>query len=242
MYRRPRFLPAGDKALSVELGNSISPEINRRVRDLFLATENQGIPGIVDLVPTYRSLLVYYDPLRLPLPELEERLAALEHHLDQAAVKPPRVVEIPTLYGGEYGPDLGLVAEHNGLSPEEVIQIHSGADYLVYAMGFTAGFPYLGGMSERIATPRLQTPRTVIPAGSVGIAERQTGIYPVESPGGWQLIGRTPVQLFDPGRDPPVLMEAGDYVRFLPITEDAYHDIQRQVRAGSYQVTARARE
>lgn len=242
MYQRPRFLPAGDKALSVELGNSISPEINRRVRDLFGAIENQGIPGIVDLVPTYRSLLVYYDPLRLPLPELEERLTALEQHLDQAAVKPPRAVEIPTLYGGEHGPDLGHVAEYNGLSPEEVIQIHSGTEYLVYAMGFTAGFPYLGGMSERIATPRLQTPRTVIPAGSVGIAERQTGIYPVESPGGWQIIGRTPVQLFDPGQDPPVLVEAGDYVRFIPITEDAYHDIQQQVQAGSYQSVARARE
>ncbi len=234
MYQHPRFLPAGDKALSVELGNSISYEINRKVRDLFLATENQGIQGIVDLVPTYRSLLVYYDPLRLSLPDLEARLTALEQNLDRAAVKPPKVVEIPTLYGGEHGPDLTYVAEHNGLSTEEVIQVHSGTEYLVYAMGFTAGFPYLGGMSERIAAPRLQTPRTVIPGGSVGIAERQTGIYPVESPGGWQLIGRTPVHLFDPGRDPPVLMEAGDYVRFVPITEDAYNTIRREVQAGSY--------
>ncbi len=242
MYQHPRFLPAGDKALSVELGNSISYEINRKVRDLFLATENQGIQGIVDLVPTYRSLLVYYDPLRLPLPELEERLAALEQNLDRAAVKPPKVVEIPTLYGGEHGPDLAQVAKHNGLSTEEVIQVHSGTDYLVYAMGFTAGFPYLGGMSERIATPRLQTPRTVIPGGSVGIAERQTGIYPVESPGGWQLIGRTPIQLFDPGRDPPVLMEAGDYVRFVPITEDVYDTIRREVQTGSYRPRTYAHE
>ena len=240
MYQRARFLPAGDKALAVELGDSISPETNRRVRDLFLAIGNQQIPGIIDLVPTYRSLLVYYDPLRLPLAELEERLAALEQHLDQAAVKPPKLVEIPTLYGGEYGPDLGHVAEHNGLTPEEIIQIHSGTDYLVYMMGFTPGFPYLGGMSERIATPRLQTPRTLIPAGSVGIAERQTGIYPIESPGGWQLIGRTPVQLFDPKREPPVVVEAGDYIRFVSITEDAYHDIQKQVQAGSYQLAAHA--
>ena len=242
MYQHPRFLPAGDKALSVELGNSITPEINRRVRNLFLAIENQRIPGIVDLVPTYRSLLVYYDPLRLTLSKLEERLAALEQHLDQAAVKPPEVVEIPTLYGGEHGPDLGHVAEHNGLTPEEVIQIHSGTDYLVYMMGFTPGFPYLGGMSERIATPRLQTPRTVIPAGSVGIAEQQTGVYPVESPGGWQLIGRTPVQLFDPRREPPVVVGAGDYIRFVSITEDDYHDIQQQVQAGSYQLPAHAHE
>jgi len=239
MYQRARFLPAGDKALAVELGESITPEINRKVRDLLVAIESQEIPGLVDLVPTYRSLLVYYDPLRLSLAELEERLTALEQNLDQAALKAPRVLEIPTLYGGEYGPDIGEVAEHNGLAPEEVIQIHSGAEYQVYMMGFTPGFPYLGGMSERIATPRLQTPRTVIPAGSVGIAERQTGVYPIESPGGWQLIGRTPVQLFDPQRDPPVMVTAGDYIRFAPITEEAYHDIQQQVLAGSYRLTTR---
>tara|TARA_B100001971_G_scaffold24167_1_gene18795 strand:- start:194 stop:922 length:729 start_codon:yes stop_codon:yes gene_type:complete len=239
MYQRARFLPAGDKALAVELGDSITPEINRKVRDLLVAIESQGIPGLVDLVPTYRSLLVYYDPLRLSLSELEERLTALEQKLDQASRKAPRVLEIPTLYGGDYGPDIGEVAEHNGLAPEEVIQIHSGAEYLVYMMGFTPGFPYLGGMSERIATPRLQTPRSAIPAGSVGIAEQQTGVYPIESPGGWQLIGRTPVQLFDPQRDPPVVVTAGDYIRFVSITEEVYHDIQQQVLAGSYQHTTR---
>jgi KipI family sensor histidine kinase inhibitor len=241
MYQRARFLPAGDKALVVELGDSITPEINRKVRDLLAAIENQGIPGLVDLVPSYRSLLVYYDPLCLSLPELEELLSALEQNLDQADLKAPRVVEIPTLYGGEYGPDIGQVAKHNGLALEEVIRIHSGAEYLVYMMGFTPGFPYMGGMSERIATPRLQTPRTAIPAGSVGIAEQQTGVYPIESPGGWQLIGRTPVQLFDPQREPPVVVTVGDYIRFAPITEEAYHDIQRQVRTGSYQLTTRDR-
>ncbi len=241
MYQRARFLPAGDKALVVELGDSITPEINRKVRGLLAAIENQGIPGLVDLVPSYRSLLVYYDPLCLSLPELEELLSALEQNLDPADLKAPRVVEIPTLYGGEYGPDIGQVAKHNGLALEEVIRIHSGAEYLVYMMGFTPGFPYMGGMSERIATPRLQTPRTAIPAGSVGIAEQQTGVYPIESPGGWQLIGRTPVQLFDPQREPPVVVTVGDYIRFAPITEEAYHDIQRQVRTGSYQLTTRDR-
>ena len=239
MYQRARFLPAGDKALTVELGDSISPETNRRVRDLLVAIESQQIPGVVDLVPSYRSLLVYYDPLQLNLPQLEEHLSALEQNLDQAAVHAPKVVEIPTLYGGEYGPDLEHVAEHNGLSPEEVIQIHSSADYLVYMMGFTPGFPYLGGMSEKIATPRLQTPRTAIPAGSVGIAEQQTGVYPIQSPGGWQLIGRTPVQLFDPQRDPPVVVEAGDFIRFAPITETTYHVVQQQVQVGNYQLTTR---
>ena len=240
MYERPRFLPAGDKAVSVELGNTISPEINRKVRDLFMAIERQRIPGVTDLVPTYRAILVYYDPLRLTLPELEEQMSGLEQQLSEAAVEAPKVVEIPTRYGGEYGPDLDHVAEHSELTSDDVIQIHSSADYLVYMMGFTPGFPYLGGMSERIATPRLQTPRTLIPAGSVGIAEKQTGVYPVASPGGWQLIGRTPVQLFDPQTEPPVAVEAGDYVRFVSISEEAYHQIQEQVQAGTYQLASHA--
>lgn len=235
------MLPAGDKALTVELGDSISADTNRRVRDLQVAIESRDIPGVIDLVPSYRSLLVYYDPLKVSLPQLMERLAVLEQSLDQAALHAPKVVEIPTLYGGEYGPDLAHVAQHNGLTPEEVVQIHCSAHYQVYMMGFTPGFPYLGGMSERIATPRLQTPRTVIPAGSVGIAERQTGVYPIESPGGWQLIGRTPVQLFDPQRDPPVVVEAGDFIWFAPITETTYHVIQQQVQVGSYQLTTRDR-
>ena len=205
-----------------------------------MAIEKAGLPSVIDLVPTYRSVLVYYGPLRVSLTELEERLAALEQHLDEASLEAPRVIEIPTLYGGEYGPDLGYVAEHNGLTPEEVILVHSGTDYPVYMMGFTPGFPYLGGMSERIATPRLPTPRTAIPAGSVGIAEQQTGVYPTESPGGWRLIGRTPVQLFNPRRDPPVLVKVGDRVRFVSVTEDAYHNIESRVQAGSYQLAAHA--
>ena len=239
MYQQARFLPAGDKALTVELGDSISAVTNRRVRDLQVAIESQEIPGVVDLVPSYRSLLVYYDPGRVGLSQLTELLSTLEQNLDQAAVRAPKVVEIPTLYGGESGPDLAHVAEHNGLTMEEVVKIHCRAEYLVYMMGFTPGFPYLGGMSERIATPRLQTPRTAIPAGSVGIAEQQTGVYPIESPGGWQLIGRTPVQLFDPQRDPPVVVEAGDFIWFAPITETTYQVIQQQVQLGSYQLTTR---
>jgi len=158
----------------------------------------------------------------------------MEGALAEGEAAAPRLGEIPTLYGGEYGPDIGAVAQHNGISEAEVISIHSGADYLVYMMGFLPGFPYLGGMSERIATPRLQTPRPSIPAGSVAIAERQTGIYPVESPGGWRIIGRTPVRLFDPGREPPVGIEPGDYLRFVPVDESGYADVQSRTRAGTY--------
>jgi inhibitor of KinA len=218
----PRYLPAGDQGLVVEYGETIDPAVNRRVRDLFLALDAAAIPGVVDLVPTYRSLLVTYDPLRLPPDALQAMLERMEKALAGAPATAPRVLEVPTAYGGELGPDLAFVASHNGLSEEEVVRIHSGTDYLVYMMGFSPGFPYLGGMSDRIATPRLVTPRTVIPAGSVGIAQTQTGIYPVESPGGWQLIGRTPIRLFDPARQPPVLIEAGDYIRFVPISHEQY--------------------
>ena len=233
MYRQARFLPAGDKALCVELGDAISPEINHRVRSLFLAVEKHMIPGIMDVVPTYRSILVYYDPMRIAHPDLKAQLSALNANLENVRVAAPKVVEVPTIYGGEYGPDLEYVARHSGLSTREVVHIHSGTDYLVYMMGFTPGFTYLGGMSERIATPRLQTPRVAIPAGSVGIAERQTGVYPIESPGGWQLIGRTPIRIFDADRDPPVAVETGDYLRFVPISEGEYLDLQRQIEVGS---------
>ncbi|RPJ58957.1 MAG: 5-oxoprolinase subunit PxpB, partial [Acidobacteria bacterium] len=194
----PRILPAGDSGLVIEYGDRIDPAVNRRVRELFLALDQAAVPGVVDLVPTYRSLLVCYDPLAVSLGALSERVLDLDARRGELALAPPHVIDIPTVYGGEFGPDLGFVAQHNGLTEREVVEIHASADYLVYMMGFSPGFPYLGGMSERIAAPRLKTPRTAIPAGSVGIAQQQTGIYPVESPGGWQLIGRTPVRLFDP--------------------------------------------
>ena len=240
MYQEPRYLPAGDRALAVELGNAISPEINRAVRNLLVVVEERSIDGVFDLVPSYRSFLVHYDPLVISLSHLEEELASLQTAASEGTAAEPRIVHIPTLYGGEVGPDLDYVAQHNDLSPEEVVSIHSGTDYLVYMLGFSPGFPYLGGMSERIETPRLDTPRTVIPAGSVGIAEKQTGVYPTATPGGWQLIGRTPLIFFDPSREPPSLVEPGDYIRFVPIGEDQYSHIVRQVEEETYQVITKA--
>jgi KipI family sensor histidine kinase inhibitor len=234
IYTQPRFLLAGDRAVTVELADEISPDINRRIRALSVAIERQRVRGIVDLVPTYRSLLVYYDPMQIDLPELQDRILDLSS-VEQAAVPRPRVLHIPTCYGGEHGPDLDFVARHASLPPEEVASIHAGTDYLVYMMGFNTGFPYLGGMSPRIAAPRLDTPRMAVPAGSVGIAQQQTGIYPVESPGGWRLIGRSPVRLFDARREPPVAIEAGDYVRFVQIDAARYREIEQQVQAGAYQ-------
>lgn len=234
-----RYLVAGDAALVVEFGDRIDPAINRRVRELCLAVDRARPEGVRDLVPTYRSLLVSYDPRATTFEALRARLAALEVGLADAPAPPPRVVEIPTSYGGDFGPDLPFVAEHAGMTADEVVAIHSSADYLVYMMGFSPGFTYLGGMSERIAAPRLKTPRTAIPAGSVGIAQQQTGIYPVESPGGWQLIGRTPVMLFDPSRNPPVVVEAGDYIRFVPVTRDEYTRIEDGLKAGTWTFSVR---
>ncbi|MBN1426672.1 5-oxoprolinase subunit PxpB [Candidatus Fermentibacteria bacterium] len=239
MSQYPRFLPVGDRALSIELGDSISVVTNRRVHGLSREIGRLGVRGVLDVVPTYRSLMVYYDPRSISYADLTSRLGEMEGSLGDGETVAPKLVEIPALYGGEYGPDIGDVAEHNGVSEAEVIEIHSGADYLVYMMGFLPGFPYLGGMSERIATPRLVTPRASIPTGSVAIAERQTGIYPVESPGGWRIIGRTPIGLFDPGREPPVEIEPGDYLRFVQVDESEYADVQSRIRAGTYSLVTR---
>ena len=234
IYDHPRLLPAGDRALTIELADEISPEVNTTIRALGMALGSLHLPGLVEIVPTYRSLLVYYDPLTLPIADLEARVLGLAG-AKPSSLPPPRLLEIPTHYGGEHGPDMDFVARHTGLSPEEVAAVHSGTDYLVYMMGFNTGFPYLGGMSARLAVPRLDTPRTIVPAGSVAIAQQQTGIYPVESPGGWRIIGRSPVRLFNADREPPVAVEAGDYLRFVPIDERRYRDIESEVQANTYQ-------
>ena len=236
MYESPKFLPAGDRALVVEVGDVISPECNRRVNQLLGAIEEGGVRGVVDLVPTYRSLMVQYDPMLVSFEDLREAISEVGSKLKDGKAGAGRLVEIPTLYGGEHGPDLEFVAEQAGLSVEDAVQLHSSVDYLVYMMGFTPGFPYLGGLPERLATPRLTTPRTVIPAGSVGIAESQTGVYPLTSPGGWQLIGRTPLRLFDVERDPPSLISAGGRVRFVPLgSEDEYLSIEEATAVGEYE-------
>ncbi len=212
-----RYFPAGDSALVVEAGNEISPKLNQKIRGLVLALEEYALPGIRELVPTYRSLMILYDPAIILFTELIEHIKHLEVHVQTVELPEPRIVEIPVVYGGDFGQDIDYVADYHDLNTEEVVALHSGRDYLVYMLGFTPGFCYLGGMAEELKTPRLETPRTLIPAGSVGIAGQQTGVYPIDSPGGWRIIGRTPLRLFDPQRTPPVLIQAGDYVRFTPI-------------------------
>lgn len=232
--RQARFLLTGDTSVTVEFGNEISTEINAAIRAFNIALENSGIEGIVETVPTYRSLTVHYKPEVLLHDELVKKLEELLQKLDEIEIPPATVVEIPVLYGGEEGPDLGFVAEHNHKTPQEVIDIHTGTEYLIYMLGFTPGFTYLGGMSDEIATPRLTSPRVKIPGGSVGIAGAQTGIYPIDSPGGWQLIGKTPVKPYDPARETPILLSAGQYVKFRAIDRAEYDAIAKQVEAGSF--------
>lgn len=265
-YDRPKIKISGDDAIVVEFGDGIHPEINAEVQKLMRILEETDADYIVEMVPTYRSLLVQYNPLLITFREISE--AVLEKIFEKNAGKKAkkninngiknawfipgnretsfqretesqferlqyggvnvqageygggdyvRLIEVPTLYGGEHGADLSVVAETNGLREVDVVRIHSGRDYLVYMLGFMPGFPYLGGLDERIHTPRLSSPRTKIPAGSVGIAEGQTGIYPSASPGGWRLIGRTPLRLYDPDAEHPVFISAGDYIRYIPI-------------------------
>ena len=229
-----RYLVAGDSAVCVEFGNEISPEINKKIRAFKIAVEKSDIPGIVETVPTYRSLLVHYHPEVIGFKALTEKFDKLMVSLSSIPIPPPTVIEIPVLYGGEMGPDIENVAEHNHKTVEEVIKIHTSEEYLIYMIGFIAGFPYLGGMSKEIATPRLKSPRVKIEGGSVGIAGEQTGIYPVASPGGWQLIGRTPLKLYDADREKPVLLEAGQYIKFAAVTEEEYKKIEKEVEDGTY--------
>jgi len=232
LYAAARYLPLGDCALLIEFGNTINPTANRKVISLDQAIARAGIKGIEETVPTYRSLLVRYDPTKIAYGQLIARVKDLEDTMEKSSPEAiGRVVTIPVVYGGEYGPDLGFVAQCHGLAEEQVVKLHSGQKYRVYMLGFVAGFPYMGEVADEIATPRLETPRVKVPAGSVGIAEKQTGIYSCEAPGGWRIIGRTPLRLFNPHQEPPTLLEPGDIVTFEPISENAFKaSIEEQTR------------
>jgi KipI family sensor histidine kinase inhibitor len=227
-----RLLPEGEGALLVELGDRVDPDVNARVHALARAVIRRLGAPVLEVVPSYASLLVIFDPLRLSRERLEARVTALARDVEGIrAVPPPRVVEVPVCYGGELGPDLEDVARAVALSPAEVIARHSAPVYRVYLLGFTPGFPYLGGMDPRLACPRLPSPRVRVPAGSVAIAGAQTGIYSVESPGGWRLLGRTPLRLFDPdpGSRRPFLLAPGDGLRFVPVDRARFDALAGEV-------------
>lgn len=209
----------GDRSFLVELGDTISPEVNRRVQQLMLQLQQAPLSGVLEIAPGYRSLLVVYDPLAIASGELKKRIAEAAAQQDIAGLPQPKLLTVPVFYGGNYGPDLEGVAGHLGISTDEVVRLHTETIYRVYMIGFTPGYPYMGELPAALAVPRRSTPRTRVPKGSVGIAQRQTGIYPVESPGGWQIIGWTPIELFDPSRQLPSLLEMGDRVKFEAVRQ-----------------------
>lgn len=210
----------GDRGLLIELGTGIDPAVNRRVKRLHRVITRERLHGVVETVPAYASLLVVFDPLQAAPEALKRQIAGLCDFDDDGPAEARAVVEIPVVYGGAAGPDLDAVAAYHNLPVEDVIGLHSGTVYRVYMIGFTPGFPYMGELPEALDTPRRDTPRTHIPKGSVAIAQRQTGIYPVVSPGGWQIIGCTPLALFDPRKETPSFLTMGDAVRFIPITAE----------------------
>ncbi|MDA3790011.1 MAG: 5-oxoprolinase subunit PxpB [Desulfobacula sp.] len=258
LFPKPIYRLAGDKGLIVEFGNEIDPKINARVRAMSHALEKSHPPGVNEIIPTYRSILLIYDPeITNPdkLSSLIDQISLIDQvgqidqadhidhidHIDKVdkagqaentletmEADSFRIVEIPVCYGGEFGPDMKNVQKAHKLSSQKVIHLHSSPEYLIYMVGFTPGFAFLGGLDEKLYTPRLETPRMLVPEGSVGIANNQTGMYPVASPGGWQIIGRTPLKLFAPDRSSPFLYKAGDKIKFTPISEQKYAELKEK--------------
>jgi inhibitor of KinA len=230
-----QFYPLGESAVVVQFGDAIKRHTHREVQALSAYLDAHPFPGFIEYVPAFTTVTIYYNPLEVSSPHeaspYEVVAETLRHLLLQTTLEAEpheaRVVEIPVCYGGKFGPDLPFVANHTHLSPDEVIALHSQPEYLVYMIGFAPGFPYLGGMDEQLVVPRKDKPRPKVPAGSVGIAGKQTGVYSIQTPGGWQLIGRTPLNLFTPHGQTPSLLKAGDYIRFISITEREYERTQQ---------------
>jgi inhibitor of KinA len=223
--------PLGDSAVVIQLGQEISKVTSNHIRAICAWLDEYTFEGFIEYVPAYTTITIYYLPQVLRYPELTDMLREMMDNISENETDfQPDIIEVPVLYGGEWGPDLDFVAAHNHISAAEVIALHSAEEYLVYMIGFAPGFPYLGGMNEKIAAPRRESPRSKIPAGSVGIAGKQTGVYPITTPGGWQIIGRAAIDLFDIKREVPALLKVGDLVRFRPVSEIEF----MQIRGGEH--------
>ncbi len=228
----PRIQPLGDRGLLLTFGDAINEKGFDTVRKTNFALTHPAIEGVIETIPGYTTLLLFYDPHAISYAQLKKTVLSRLTDTSDLQLPPPKITTIPVAYGGEFGPDIEFVARHNSLTPEKVIALHTAGRYPVYMLGFTPGFPYLGGLTEKLWTPRLETPRTRVPAGSVGIANNQTGIYPVDSPGGWQLIGRTPRKLFDPTKADPFLIHPGEIVIFQAITAEEYRLLEEETSHG----------
>src|SRR5215469_12258806 len=221
-----RFERASDQSLLIYFGEQVTVEANEKVRRLLDLLEREPLAGVLNLHPAYCSLLIKFQALRWRHEELEKQLRQYIGRLHDVKLPEPRLVEIPVCYGGEFGPDLDEVAAIHGITAERVIELHTSATYLVYFLGFVPGFAYLGELARELVTPRLLSPRRKVPAGSVGIAGNQTGVYPFETPGGWRLLGRSPLKMFRTDRDGLSLLSIGDRVRFVPVSRERFAELQ----------------
>lgn len=232
-----QIVPCGDSALSIEFRNEISEEVHAQVSSMCTVLHNANLTGVKELIPTYCAIMVCYDAYQTGFQLLKTKIERLAQRvLKTQSEHVTKRITIPVCYGGQFGPDMDHVLKFHGITMEELIKRHTAPKYLIYMLGFTPGFAYLGGMDTSIATPRLDNPRTLIPAGSVGIAGEQTGMYPIDSPGGWQLIGRTPLDLYRPDKEPPVLLRASQQIVFRPIELAEYNRIRSQVKADTYEI------
>lgn len=228
------FSPLGEGAIVIEAGTEINEDTQKRIQAIAALLEAQPPAWMVEFIQAFTTVTVFYNPLGALYESVKSDLETLLPHAEETASSLSRTVEIPVCYGGEFGPDLDFVAEHNGLTPEQVIDIHTSGTYSVSMIGFAPGFPFISGMSEKIAAPRRDSPRLRIPERTVGIAGKQTGVYPIETPGGWQLIGRTPIRLFRPEQEIPSLLRAGDKIAFRRISEKEYRAWKEEEHAENY--------
>ena len=232
-YRRARYLIVGDRGISVEFGNSLEEEINRRVQKMMVALESAELPGVVECNPTIRSLFVYYDPLKIGVKKLIQELRKIEGRMADITLPKSRLFEIPVVYGGEFGPDLNLVAQLLNLTPEEIIHIHSGKEYFIYDTGFIGGSAHFKIPLPLDSLPRKKTPNLGVPRGAVLIAGGLGSVFkPLAGPTGWYWIGMSPLRQWFPEKDPPLLILPGDKVIYQSISEEEYQEIKKMVEEG----------
>jgi len=230
VLQKPKFQLAGDHGLMLTYGEAIDPDVNKKIHSMTFVLKNDPPEGVVEIIPAYCSLLLLYDPAVTTPVKLQETLISVEGHLPDLEIPSPNTFVIPVCYGGDYGPDIDYVAKKNRLAIDDVVRFHSEPEYLIHMIGFAPGFPFLGGLPEILYSPRLETPRTSVPEGSVGIANNQTGVYPLASPGGWRLVGRTPLRLFDPKRKNPIPYRSGDRIRFKSISPVEYRRLETEAK------------
>lgn len=231
-----KIVPLGDCAITITFGHKIDESIHKQINQFLHLIRSKKLVGIHECVPAYTSVSIFYDPILVSYGQLEEMFLSIYQSALEIPLAESIVYRIPVYYGGETGPDLQYIADHNHISIQEVINLHANKEYLVYMIGFVPGFPYLGGLNDKITAPRLETPRAKIAAGSVGIGGAQTGIYPAEVPSGWRIIGITPLLLFDIEKGNPSLLSAGNYVSFYPVEYQEFLSIKEQIAAKKFQV------